>query len=80
MTGSYFCLFFARGVCPKGQDCDYLHRLPTIHDMFNPNVDCFGREKFSDYRDDMGGVGSFMRYVVFSLFLQPGLFGLLASS
>jgi hypothetical protein len=24
-------------------------------------VDCFGREKFSDYRDDMGGVGSFMR-------------------
>lgn len=29
--------------------------------MFNPNVDCFGRDKFSDYRDDMGGVGSFMR-------------------
>jgi hypothetical protein len=24
-------------------------------------VDCFGRDKFSDYRDDMGGVGSFMR-------------------
>lgn len=46
---------------PKGQDCEYLHRLPTIHDIFNPNVDCFGRDKFSDYRDDMGGVGSFMR-------------------
>lgn len=46
---------------PKGQDCEYLHRLPTIHDMFNPNVDCFGRDKHSDYRDDMGGVGSFMR-------------------
>lgn len=45
----------------KGQDCEYLHRLPTIHDMFNPNVDCFGRDKHSDYRDDMGGVGSFMR-------------------
>lgn len=29
--------------------------------MFNPNVDCFGREKHSDYRDDMGGTGSFMR-------------------
>ena len=29
--------------------------------MFNPNVDCFGRDKFSDYRDDMGGVGSFTR-------------------
>lgn len=46
---------------PKGQDCEYLHRLPTIHDIFNPNVDCFGRDKYSDYRDDMGGVGSFMR-------------------
>lgn len=29
--------------------------------MFNPNVDCFGRDKHSSYRDDMGGVGSFMR-------------------
>jgi hypothetical protein len=61
IVGSYFCLWFARGLCPKGQDCQYLHRLPTIHDMFNPNVDCFGRDKHSDYRDDMGGVGSFMR-------------------
>ncbi|KAH8162551.1 hypothetical protein CIB48_g5706 [Xylaria polymorpha] len=61
VPGSYFCLFFARGICPKGQDCEYLHRLPGIHDLFNSNVDCFGRDKFSDYRDDMGGVGSFMR-------------------
>ena len=61
VTGSYFCLFFARGVCPKGVECEYLHRLPGLHDIFNPNVDCFGRDKHSDYRDDMGGVGSFMR-------------------
>lgn len=61
VTGSYFCLFFARGVCHRGQLCPYLHRLPGIHDIFNPNVDCFGRDKFSDYRDDLGGVGSFMR-------------------
>lgn len=61
VPGSYFCLFFTRGLCPKGADCEYLHRLPTIHDMFNPNVDCFGRDKHADYRDDMGGVGSFMR-------------------
>ncbi|KAK3328413.1 hypothetical protein B0T19DRAFT_190134 [Cercophora scortea] len=61
VPGSYFCLFFARGICPKGQDCEYLHRLPTIHDIFQPNVDVFGRDKFSDYRDDMGGVGSFGR-------------------
>lgn len=61
VPGSFFCLRFARGTCPRGQDCEYLHRLPGIHDMFSPNVDCFGRDKFSDYRDDMGGVGSFMR-------------------
>ncbi|KAI0913340.1 RNA recognition domain-containing protein [Ustulina deusta] len=62
VAGSYFCLFFARGICPKGEDCEYLHRLPGPHDhLFNPNVDCFGRDKHSDYRDDMGGVGSFMR-------------------
>ncbi|KAB5563018.1 hypothetical protein GE09DRAFT_1285002 [Coniochaeta sp. 2T2.1] len=61
IPGSFFCLRFARGVCPRGQDCEYLHRLPGIHDHFSPNVDCFGRDKFSDYRDDMGGVGSFMR-------------------
>ncbi|KAF5864350.1 Pre-mRNA-splicing factor [Aspergillus alliaceus] len=61
VPGSFFCLFFARGVCHLGSDCQYLHRLPTIHDLFSPNVDCFGRDKFSDYRDDMGGVGSFMR-------------------
>ncbi|TKA28873.1 Pre-mRNA-splicing factor CWC2 [Salinomyces thailandicus] len=69
VPGSYFCIFFARGLCPKGQDCEYLHRLPNsrlgkpgeLGDIFPSNVDCFGRDKFSDYRDDMGGVGSFMR-------------------
>ena len=61
VPGSYFCLFFARGLCPKGHECEYLHRLPGLHDHPNPNVDCFGRDKHSDYRDDMGGVGSFMR-------------------
>ena len=61
VSGSYFCLFFAKGLCPRGQECEYLHRLPGLFDTFNPNVDCFGRDKHSDYRDDMGGVGSFMR-------------------
>ncbi|KAF2106813.1 hypothetical protein BDV96DRAFT_327120 [Lophiotrema nucula] len=59
--GSYFCLFFARGICPKGVDCEYLHRLPTVTDIFPSSMDCFGRDKHSDYRDDMGGVGSFQR-------------------
>lgn len=40
--GSYFCLFFARGICPKGVDCEYLHRLPAVTDMFPSNIDCFG--------------------------------------
>lgn len=61
VPGSFFCLWFARGVCSKGHQCEFLHRLPGLHDIFNPNVDCFGRDKFSDYRDDMGGVGSFLR-------------------
>lgn len=61
VSGSFFCLFFARGLCPKGHECQYLHRLPGTFDIFNPNVDCFGRDKHSDYRDDMGGVGSFLR-------------------
>ena len=55
-------MFFARGLCPRGRDCEYLHRLPTsVHDIYSGNVDCFGRDKHSDYRDDMGGTGSFMR-------------------
>ena len=42
VSGSYFCLWFSKGGCWKGVECEYLHRLPTIHDIFNPNVDCFG--------------------------------------
>lgn len=59
--GSYFCLYFARGLCVNGKKCEYLHRLPTASDIYQPSVDCFGRDKFSDYRDDMGGVGSVLR-------------------
>lgn len=55
----YFCLFFAKGMCCKGKKCEYLHRVPTEEDVFPLTVDCFGREKFADFRDDMSGVGSF---------------------
>lgn len=61
VVGSFFCLYFARGICHRGADCDYLHRIPTIHDIFQPNVDCFGRDKHASFRDDMGGTGSFNR-------------------
>lgn len=57
----YFCLYFARGYCCNGKNCDYLHRIPTELDVFSPTVDCFGRERFMDYRDDMSGIGSFGR-------------------
>lgn len=42
VNGSFFCLHFARGVCTRGPECEYLHRLPTIHDLYPPNQDCFG--------------------------------------
>lgn len=41
IPGSFFCLFFARGICPKGRDCEYLHRLPGLHNIYNPNVGMF---------------------------------------
>ncbi|GAA6044125.1 hypothetical protein JCM8097_004720 [Rhodosporidiobolus ruineniae] len=58
----YICMYFARGCCPYGVECSYLHRLPSPS-MSLPDaaMDVFGREKHSTYRDDMGGVGSFNR-------------------
>ncbi|KAI0649030.1 hypothetical protein C8Q79DRAFT_903689 [Trametes meyenii] len=62
-TGNkYCCLFFARGCCPYGWECEYLHMLPDASTALpDTSKDCFARDKFSDYRDDMGGVGSFQR-------------------
>ncbi|KAH3902123.1 related to Pre-mRNA-splicing factor CWC2 [Saccharomycodes ludwigii] len=56
----YFCLYFAKGLCCKGSKCEYLHYIPC-KDMHLTTIakDCFGRDKFSEYRDDMAGVGSF---------------------
>lgn len=56
---SPICLFFCRGCCYHGKNCSYLHRLPTEKDYIIPTQDCFGRDKTSDYKDDMNGVGSF---------------------
>ncbi|KAH0833192.1 hypothetical protein J3R83DRAFT_12221 [Lanmaoa asiatica] len=58
----YCCLFFARGCCPYGWECNYLHVLPDLNNALpDSSKDCFNRDKFADYRDDMGGVGSFNR-------------------
>ncbi|WFD43506.1 Pre-mRNA-splicing factor [Malassezia psittaci] len=58
---AYCCIFFARGCCPHGSNCTYLHRLPRSHEIAEQGVDIFGREKHGTYRDDMGGVGSMLR-------------------
>jgi len=58
----YVCIFFARGCCPYGWECEYRHTLPDSTDTLpDSSKDCFARDKFADYRDDMGGVGSFNR-------------------
>ncbi|KAH9481168.1 Pre-mRNA-splicing factor CWC2 [Psilocybe cubensis] len=58
----YICLFFSRGCCPYGWECEYRHTLPDAKDdLPDSSKDCFARDKFADYRDDMGGVGSFNR-------------------
>ncbi|KAK4704339.1 hypothetical protein P7C70_g1874, partial [Phenoliferia sp. Uapishka_3] len=61
-NNAYICLFFARGCCPYGSECSFLHRLPPDQaSLPDASLDVFGREKHADYRDDMGGVGSFTR-------------------
>ncbi|KAA1103752.1 Pre-mRNA-splicing factor, variant 2 [Puccinia graminis f. sp. tritici] len=61
-NNAYCCLYFARGCCPYGSECSFLHRLPPAQSSLpDASLDVFGREKHSDYRDDMGGVGSFSR-------------------
>ncbi|CAI4059045.1 hypothetical protein SUVZ_04G0350 [Saccharomyces uvarum] len=62
----FFCLFFAKGMCCLGSKCRYLHHIPNEDDVSRlalrtEVLDCFGREKFADYREDMGGVGSFRK-------------------
>ncbi|KAI8819575.1 uncharacterized protein EV422DRAFT_487798, partial [Fimicolochytrium jonesii] len=59
--GSAFCLHFSRGCCMKGHECNQWHRAPLPEDREDQAHDCFGRERFSNDREDMGGVGSFER-------------------
>ncbi|ORZ19394.1 hypothetical protein BCR42DRAFT_489344 [Absidia repens] len=56
---AYFCVYFAKGMCAQGPNCSMWHRVPTVNDEVETTVDCFGRDKFSDFRQDMGGVGGF---------------------
>jgi RNA recognition motif-containing protein len=35
------------------------HRIPSESDEVEATIDCFGRDKYLEYKKDMGGVGSF---------------------
>ncbi|SCU95500.1 LANO_0E10550g1_1 [Lachancea nothofagi CBS 11611] len=61
-----FCLYFSKGMCCLGRKCEYLHHVPTADDIAKLSLqsdvmDCFGREKHANYREDMGGVGTFRK-------------------
>ncbi|GAV46541.1 hypothetical protein ZYGR_0A01330 [Zygosaccharomyces rouxii] len=54
-------------MCCLGKKCQYMHHVPENEDMLRlaaktDVLDCFGREKFAFYRDDMAGVGSFRKH------------------
>ncbi|KAF9933593.1 Pre-mRNA-splicing factor [Linnemannia zychae] len=55
---AYFCAFFAKGCCPNGEECSWLHRMPTRQDQVDIGKDVFGRERFDEHLEDRGGVGS----------------------
>lgn len=63
ITRRSFCIHFAHGACAKGKDCEFYHRTPTLEDdsKCDELVDCFGRARHNKHRDDMTGVGSFLR-------------------
>ena len=59
--GAYCCIFFARGICTNGSDCNFLHRIPNANDELRLSLatDIFGRERHNTNRDDMRGTGNF---------------------
>lgn len=56
-----FCIWFAKGSCSRGSACKYKHRVPGRDDEPDQMLDVFGRARHADHKDDMGGVGSFMK-------------------
>ncbi|KAH7826525.1 putative pre-mRNA-splicing factor cwc2 [Monocercomonoides exilis] len=57
------CLFFARGSCIHGAECNFLHRIPCELDEPHQDLmhDVFGRDRHRADKEDMSGVGSFYR-------------------
>lgn len=59
--GTFICLKFAKGCCPFGYDCSWIHTLPSgeFESNLETTKDCFGRERHEHVRGDQSGVGSF---------------------
>jgi hypothetical protein len=64
MASGYCCLYFARGICHHGADCNYLHRVPSAADearhYSEPQYDIFGRDRVAE-TGRTKGVGSYSR-------------------
>ena len=58
---SHVCLHFIRGCCCEGVDCKYYHRIPTLDECqsIDSTKDIFGRNRHTNYREDMTGIGVF---------------------
>ena len=73
---AHFCIHFARGCCSLGHTCKFLHHVPNLKECskIDQSVDIFGRTRHAKFRDDMQGLGSFMketRTLCVSEFIQP---------
>ena len=62
---AYVCLHFARGCCCEGANCKFYHRVPSLQECkgIDQSRDVFGRLRHAQLRDDMGGIGSFMKEI-----------------
>ncbi len=58
---SYICIHFIRGCCSEGVNCKYYHRIPTLEEckQIDSTKDIFGRNRHTNYREDMTGIGIF---------------------
>jgi hypothetical protein len=62
-TQAYFCMHFSKGQCIEGSNCHFFHHIPTLDECLKVDQvrDIFGRTRHSKHREDMEGVGSFMK-------------------
>jgi len=71
---AYYCRHFAKGnniylykyvigCCCEGSNCRFFHRPPTMEDSLHVDhsKDIFGRPRFANHREDMTGIGSFLK-------------------